>query len=136
MGHRRRPALKGDRQTAEGSAMTNLQTDTGVSSLAIPAERRWDAGDRPVDWQGHVYGLVVHTTGSGLPAEADDLGRYHTVHAVDYYTRSHGCHYVNGWAGVEGGDLLQLANERELAYGVGVTNSDDPSKDQRRSIDS
>jgi N-acetyl-anhydromuramyl-L-alanine amidase AmpD len=115
--------------------MTDLQTGTGVSPLAIQAEKQWDAGDRPIDWQGHVYGLVVHTTGSGLPASADELGRYHTVRGVDHYSRSHGCHYLIGWAGAGGGDLLQLANEREEAHGVGVTNTRDPSKDQRRSID-
>jgi N-acetylmuramoyl-L-alanine amidase len=116
----------GDRDTSR---------DAGLSPLAIPAAKQWDAGDRPVAWQGRVYGLVVHTTGGGLPASADELAIYHTVRAVDYYSRSHGCHYVNGWAGAEGGDLLQLANEREQAHGVGVTNTKDPSKDQRRSID-
>jgi hypothetical protein len=50
--------------------MTDLQTGTGVSSMAIPAEKQWDAGDRPLNWQGHVHGLVVHTTGSELPASA------------------------------------------------------------------
>lgn len=109
----------------------------GVSSLAIQASKQWDATDRPRDWQGRVYGLVVHTTGGGLPASARDQRVYHTVRAVSYYTAnsSHGCHYVNGWRGVEGGDLLQIANEREQANGVGVTNPKDPGKDQRRSID-
>ena len=106
-----------------------------VSPLAIPVEKQWDAGDRPVDWQGRIYGLVVHTTGSDLPASADALGLYHTVRAIDHYSRSHGCHYVNGWDGADGGDLLQLANEREQVLGVGVTNAEDPSKDQRRSIE-
>jgi hypothetical protein len=116
----------GDRDTSR---------DAGLSPLAIPAAKQWDAGDRPVAWQGRVYGLVAHTTGGGLPGSADELAIYHTVRAVDYYSRSHGCHYVNGWAGAEGGDLLQLANEREQAHGVGVTNTKEPSKDQRRSID-
>jgi hypothetical protein len=107
----------------------------GISPLAIPAHKRWDAQDRPKEWQGRVYGLVVHTTGSGLPAAAKDQGLYHTVHAINYYTRTHGCHYVNGWRGVDGGDLLQIANENELAHGVGVTNAKEPSKDQRRSIE-
>ena len=61
-------------------------------------------------------------------ASAKDKRIYHTVRAVDYYSQSHGCHYVNGWRGVAGGDLLQVANEREQANGVGVG-------DQRRSID-
>lgn len=117
--------------------MTDAPTtnDEGMSPLATPAATQWDAGDRPLDWQGRVYGLVVHTTGSGLPASADQQGVHHTVRGVDHYSRSHGCHYLNGWAGADGGDLLQLANEREQAHGVGVTNAKDPSKDQRRSID-
>ena len=94
----------------------------------MQAARQWDSVDRPAGWIGKVYGLVVHTTGGGLPASAKDKRIYHTVHAVDYYSQSHGCHYVNGWRGVAGGDLLQVANEREQANGVGVG-------DQRRSID-
>jgi hypothetical protein len=108
---------------------------SGVSPLAIPADKQWDAGDRPKDWQGRVYGLVVHTTGSDLPANARTRGVYHTVEGVDHYSRSHGCHYLNGWRGAQGGDLLQMANEREEAHGVGVTNKEEPDKDQRRSIE-
>jgi hypothetical protein len=117
--------------TDEGAAMSN----DGTSPLAIPADKQWDAGDRPIDWQGRIYGLVVHTTGGGLPASAQEKGIYHTVAAVNYYSQSHGCHYVNGWQGSQGGDLLQMANEREQANGVGVSNPEDPSKDQRASID-
>lgn len=100
----------------------------GQSAIAVQAARQWDSVDRPAGWIGKVYGLVVHTTGGGLPASAKDKRIYHTVRAVDYYSQSHGCHYVNGWRGVAGGDLLQVANEREQANGVGVG-------DQRRSID-
>jgi hypothetical protein len=106
----------------------------GVSPLAVQAAKQWDAGDRPKAWQGQVYGLVVHTTGGGLPAKARDKGVYHTVQAVAHYSESHGCHYINGWRGIAGGDFLQVANEREQAKGVGVT-SKDPRLDQRRSID-
>jgi N-acetylmuramoyl-L-alanine amidase len=110
-------------------------SNDGTSTLAIPAETPWDADDRPIDWQGHVYGLVVHTTGSGLPESARQQGIYHTVRAVQYYSQSHGCHYVNGWAGMAGGDLIQMANEREQAIGVGMS-SEDPKEDQRRSVES
>ena len=96
--------------------------------MAVQAARQWDSVDRPAGWIGKVYGLVVHTTGGSLPASAKDKGIYHTVRAVEYYSQSHGCHYINGWRGVTGGDLLQVANEREQANGVGV-------RDQRRSID-
>jgi hypothetical protein len=78
----------------------------GISSLAVPAAKPWDAADRPNAWQDRVYGLVVHTTGSSIPADARAHGVYHTVEAVDHYSRSHGCHYINGWRGVDGGDLV------------------------------
>jgi hypothetical protein len=107
----------------------------GVSPLAVQAAKQWDAQDRPKAWQGRVYGLVVHTTGGGLPAKARDKGVYPTVLAIDHYNQTHGCHYVNGWRGVEGGDLLQVANEREQAAGVAVTNPKYPHIDQRRSIE-
>jgi N-acetylmuramoyl-L-alanine amidase len=110
-------------------------TAPGVSPLALAASKQWDAGDRPTEWIGRVFGLVVHTTGGDLPAKARAKGVYHTVEAVDHYSRSHGCHYVNGWRGVAGGDLLQVANEREQAAGVGVTNAKHPNLDQRRSIE-
>lgn len=100
----------------------------GQSAIAVQAARQWDSVDRPAGWVGKVYGLVVHTTGGGLPSKAKSKGIYHTAFAVSYYSQSHGCHYVNGWRGVGGGDLLQVANEREQANGVGVG-------DQRRSID-
>jgi hypothetical protein len=108
----------------------------GVSPIALQAKKQWDAADRPTAWQGAVFGLVVHTTGSGLPAKAKDAGVYHTIRAVDYYNQSHGCHYVNGWGGIKRGDLLQVANEKEQAAGVGVTNRREPHKDQRRSVES
>lgn len=105
-------------------------TVQGQSSIAVQAARQWNAGDRPPEWIGNVYGLVVHTTGGGLPTQASAAGIYHTAYAVDWYNRpdAHGCHYVNGWRGVAGGDLLQIANERERANGVSVAA-------QRRSID-
>jgi hypothetical protein len=101
----------------------------------VQAAKQWDAQDRPKAWQGRVYGLVVHTTGGGLPAKATDKGVYPTVLAIEHYNQTHGCHYVNGWRGVEGGDLLQVANEREQAAGVAVTNPKNPHIDQRRSIE-
>ncbi|WP_374456924.1 N-acetylmuramoyl-L-alanine amidase [Nocardioides sp.] len=112
----------------EGEDETPSTTVQGQSAIAVQAARQWDSVDRPAGWIGKVYGLVVHTTGGGLPSKAKAKGIYHTAFAVSYYSQSHGCHYVNGWRGVAGGDLLQVANEREQANGVGVG-------DQRRSID-
>ncbi|TVL91246.1 N-acetylmuramoyl-L-alanine amidase [Streptomyces sp. SAJ15] len=118
-----------DRERGDAASLPS-----GFSPLAIRAAKLWDARDRPKRWQGRVYGLVVHTTGGGLPCAAHTAGRYHTVQAVGYYTRTHGTHYVNGWKGAAGGDLLQVANEREQAKGVGISNPN-PAADQSRSID-
>jgi len=66
-----------------------------------------------------VWGLVVHTSGGGLPSKARKHGIYPSVAAANYYQKSHGTHYVMGWRGVDG-DLIQVANERERAHGVGT----------------
>lgn len=71
--------------------------------------------------------LVTHTTGRSLPTTARKRGEYPTVTAVNYYSGSRGCHYVNGYRGHKGGDLLQMAHENEQAHGVGTS-------DQRASI--
>ena len=107
----------------------------GISSIAIQAVRQWDARrDRPHKWIGNIFGLVVHTTGGSLPGRAIKKGIYPTIQAMNWYTRNNknknfhgGCHYINGWQGMQGGDLLQIANEREKAWGVGM-------KEQRKSI--
>jgi hypothetical protein len=93
---------------------------SGLSSVAIPVAKPWDDKDRPAGWIGKVWGLVVHTTGGGLPEKAAKTKVYPTVYAVNYYSKSHGCHYVNGWGGAARGDLLQVADEREQANGVGM----------------
>lgn len=111
-------------------------SNDGTSPIAIPASKQWNDVDRPEDWQLRVYGLVVHTTGSGLPESARKKGISHTERAVDHYSQSHGCHYVNGWGGSDGSELLQMANESEQAIGVGMSNKDDPSKDQKLSVES
>lgn len=101
--------------------------NTGWSPIAIPSKKAWNGKDRPQAWAGKVFGLVVHTTGRGLPEKAAKAGQYPTIRAVNYYSKSHGCHYVNGYSGHEGGDLIQMAHEDEQANGVGTG-------DQRKSI--
>ena len=96
---------------------------TGLSPFAIQAKKQWKrAGNelRPAGWQGKVYGLVVHTSGGSLPGKAVKGGIYPTIYAINYYSQSSGCHYINGWKGIEGGDLAQVANERKEAWGVGM----------------
>ncbi len=105
----------------------------GWSPLAIPAVKTWDDRDRPKGWIGGCFGLVVHTTGGGLPQQAKKAGLWPTVSAVNHYSKSHGCHYINGWGGLHGGDLLQVAGERERAMGVG-TRKDQPETNQWASV--
>jgi hypothetical protein len=102
------------------------------SRLALQASKQWDAGDRPAAWRDKEYGLVVHTTGGGLPSKAVARGLYPTVLGVEHYNRSHGCHYLCGWRGLDG-DLLQIADDREQAAGVGVR-ADDPASNQWASV--
>jgi hypothetical protein len=109
---------------------------SGVSPLAVSAIKEWGVQkNRPKEWQGRVYGLVVHTSSGDAPKGAKREGISPTEWAVRHYKgESRGCHYVNGWGGIAGGDLVQIANERFKAWGVGVTHKDDPSKDQWHSI--
>lgn len=118
----------------ENEALQDLG-NKGLSSIAIQAEKQWDASkDRPSKWIGKVHGLVVHTTGGSLPGRAITNNIYPTQQAINWYTRGRkkksfhgGCHYINGWQGYGGGDLIQIANEREKAWGVSTTK-------QRKSI--
>lgn len=96
-----------------------MKKTEGWSKVAIPVKKPWDDLDRPKGWQGALFGLVLHTTGSGLPAKAKEASMSPLVRAVNYYTKEHGTHYVCGWRGLDG-DLLQVANEREQAHGVGT----------------
>lgn len=98
-----------------------LRPMPGESPYAIRAPKMHENRERPDGWRGSEFGLVVHTTGSGLPERAHRQGLYPTVVAADYYFKSHGPHYVCGWGGMEKGDLLQIANERIQANGVGTT---------------
>ena len=100
----------------------------GESVYAIRAPKMHTGSKRPAGWRGAEHGLVVHTTGSGLPERAHNLGLYPTVVAADYYFKSHGPHYVCGWRGFEGGDLLQVANEEVQANGVGTTDQRNAEK--------
>ena len=93
-------------------------TEPGWSPLAVPTRKTFTGILRPKGWRGRVYGLVVHTTGSGLPTKAKQRGVSPLKVAVDYYTQKQvrGCHYVI----VPEGEIFQLACEDEQAYGVGT----------------
>lgn len=98
---------------------------TDISNVAIQAEElgksKWTEIQRPKGWRGRVYGLVVHTTGGSLPSRALKNGEKPHDVAIDYYLASHGTHYVCGWEGVEGGQLVQVASENQQANGASVT---------------
>lgn len=94
--------------------------DTGWCELAIHSGKDWDGKDRPAKWFMNEYGLIIHTTGSGLPDKAMKNGQYPTVRAERHYSRSHGCHLINGYRGHDGGDLIQMAHDGERASGVGT----------------
>ena len=97
------------------------EAGSGLSRVAVHRIKEWPASrNRPSDWQGRVYGLVVHTTGGGLPEKALARDVSPVDFAVRFYQRTRGTHYVNGWAGIEGGELVQVADERVRANGVGV----------------
>jgi len=104
----------------------------GLSKVARQKEKLWTKKTkRPQGWHGAVYGLVTHTSGSGLPSNAKKAGQKVIDRALSYYSRSHGCHYVCGW---HEADLWQIANEIESANGVGVTAI--PTKDQKGQVES
>jgi hypothetical protein len=90
------------------------------SHLARPAARQWVGRERPGQWAQSVYGLVVHTTGGSLVCKAVLRRQDPTAVATDHYYRSHGTHYVCGWSGAAGGQLVQVAEDRYRANGVGV----------------
>jgi len=100
-----------------------LHKTPGESPWAIRSPQPWNGKDRTAD----VFGLVVHTTGAGLPARARRNGVPVTVQATRWYQKSHGTHYVIGYRGVDG-DLIQVANEQERAGGVGTKKTRDAIK--------
>ncbi len=96
----------------------------GISPYAVQALKQWKRSNddfRPIGWRGKVYGLVVHTTGGSLPGKAINANKYPTIAAIDNYFNTYGCHYINGWQGIQNGDLVQIANEDKEAYGVGMS---------------
>lgn len=127
-----RDAVRAAREIATTPA-TRPPAPLSRSRIAIQSVKKWDAGDRPKGWQDNEYGVFVHTTGGGLPEKARKRGIYPTVLGIEVYNRSHGCHYLGGWRGLDG-DLLQLADDREQANGVGVR-ADDPEHNQWKSVE-
>ncbi len=88
------------------------------SDLATQVPKPRDVDDRTAP----VWGLVCHTTGSGIVEQAVKLGVNPLDHAVAYYLKpdSYFPHYVIGWDG----HLVQVADERERAQHVGISAAD------------
>lgn len=105
----------------------DIPKDLGYSRVAILSKKAWDGKNRPRGWRGEVYGLAVHTTGRGMPEKAAKAGKSPLERAENYYSRSHGCNYLCGYAGIAGGDLIQMSHENKQANGIGTL-------DQRKSI--
>lgn len=110
--------------------------DTGWCDFAIHSGQEWDGKDRPARWYMQEEALIVHTCGSQLPEIARKKGQYPTVRAQNHYSRSHGCHMINGYRGHMGGDLIQMAHDGERANGVGTMpqRSKPDQKSQHRSV--
>lgn len=83
------------------------------STLATQVAHPRDVDDRTLP----VFGLVVHTTGSGITEQAKKLKVDPLDHAVAYYLdpKHYFPHYVIGYDG----EIVQVADEKERAQHVG-----------------
>jgi hypothetical protein len=75
-----------------------------------------------------VLGLVVHTTGGGITNKAAREERPVLNLCAERYCVTRGCNYVGGYAGHEGGELVQVGSEFSKPKTAGI-------KDQLASID-
>ena len=98
----------------------------GWSSIATRVPHPRDVTDRAKE---QAYGFCVHTTGSGVPRRAKELGVDPLVVALDIYLEpddpAHGVftsfpHYVISSSGA----LVQIANDRERARHAGISVGD------------
>lgn len=107
----------------EGAAETNAEEAESdgdsqhVSTIANSSIKRWPERARK---RASPFGLVVHSTGSGAPTKAAAEGLPVTDWAVRHYKRKGGTHYVIGWGGVDAGELVQVASDRAIAWGVSM----------------
>lgn len=90
------------------------------SPLASPAPAGSKRG-RPRPPPG-VQGLCVHTTGGTIVRKARRAGADPLEYALDFYLapESYFPHYVCGWRGWRGGELVQVCDEGEIALHVGL----------------
>ena len=67
-----------------------------------------------------LYGVTLHTTGSGVPKATAKTPEATLQKAVDIYTRSGGPHYVIGW---DGTTVATVADEGIRGAHVGITDA-------------
>lgn len=86
----------------------------GVSPLATESPHPKSVGP---DRTAEVYGIMVHTTGSGIVEQARKQKQKALEHAVEYYERpdSFWSHYVVGYDGM----IINISDEREKAQHCG-----------------
>lgn len=92
----------------------------GKSSLAIQA----DGQRRIVPRKAPIWGVCIHTTGSGVPSKAAKLGKDPVDVAVGIYLsgpRPFGPAYVIGWEG----EIVQVADELSRTEHVGGLDRDE-----------
>ena len=87
------------------------------SKYAKPYKVNYDKSNRTAP----VFGLVVHTTGSGAPNAAAKEGISVLEWCCSRYSRTYGCHYVNGHKGAAGGQLILVGTEEEKPHTVGMS---------------
>lgn len=98
--------------------------EPGRSPFAVPAAQLFDE-KRPL--RPEVFGLVVHTTGSGATNRAWKQRRSVLDWCIERYLTTFGCHYICGYKGLDA-ELVQVGNEYRRPNTVGMA-------EQNRSID-
>jgi len=95
---------------------SKIKTQSGLGVLVKNPK------DMPVNRAVPVYGIALHTTGSGIVEQAIKLGIDPLEHAVNYYLKpdSYSAHYVVGYDGA----LVQISLEEEKCYHIGLTEED------------
>ena len=95
----------------------------GLSKVAVQVEqhsntrKKWTRKKkRPLKYRKKTYGLVVHTTGSGITSRALQKNKDVFEMCLDRYLKTGGATYLNGYDG----SLVQMANDFQMAYGASV----------------
>lgn len=89
-------------------------TDLNRSPLAIQVADQVSDRER----ESSVFGLAVHTSGSGIVAKALALKRDIVTYVVEYYTKAkYSCHYIVGYDG----QIFQVSADDRRVPHIGVS---------------